>query len=34
MISTDFLKLDNPAWQSLNETHQLLAIGNDEIKFY
>ena len=27
-------KLDNPAWHSLNETHRLFAIGNDEIKFY
>lgn len=27
-------KLDNPAWHSLNETHQSFAIGNDEIKFY
>jgi len=25
-------KLDNPAWHSLNETHQSFAIGNDEIK--
>ena len=31
-MNTD--KLDNPAWHSLNETHQSLAIGNDEIKFY
>ena len=31
-MSTD--KLDNPAWHSLNETHQSFAIGNDEIKFY
>lgn len=27
-------KLDNPAWHSLNETHQSFAIGNHEIKFY
>src|SRR6185436_20713615 len=27
-------KLDNPAWHSLNETHSLFAIGNNEIKFY
>jgi GNAT superfamily N-acetyltransferase len=27
-------KLDNPAWHSLNETHQTFAIGNEEIKFY
>ena len=27
-------KLDNPAWHSLNETHQPFAIGNKEIKFY
>jgi hypothetical protein len=27
-------KLDSPAWNSLNEIHRLLAIGNDEIKFY
>lgn len=27
-------KLDNPAWHSLNETHQSFAIGDDEIKFY
>ena len=27
-------KLDNPAWHSLNETHHLFAIGNDEVKFY
>ena len=27
-------KLDNPAWHSLNETHQQFAIGNNEIKFY
>ena len=27
-------KLDNPAWHSLNETHGLFAIGDDEIKFY
>jgi ribosomal protein S18 acetylase RimI-like enzyme len=31
-MNTD--KLDNPAWHSLNETHQSFAIGNDEIKFY
>ncbi|HKC37218.1 MAG TPA: GNAT family N-acetyltransferase [Chitinophagaceae bacterium] len=34
MNSSDYSKLDNPAWHSLNETHQLFAIGNDEIKFY
>lgn len=27
-------KLDNPAWFSLNETHQSFAIGDGEIKFY
>ena len=27
-------KLDNPAWHSLNETHQCFAIGDDGIKFY
>ena len=27
-------KLDNPAWHSLNEIHQLFAIGDNEIKFY
>ena len=27
-------KLDNPAWHSLNETHSLFVIGDDEIKFY
>lgn len=27
-------RLDNPAWNSLNEIHRPLAIGNDEIKFY
>ena len=30
----DIDKLDNPAWHSLNETHQSLSIGNNEIKFY
>ena len=27
-------KLDNPAWHSLNETHEQFAIGNRQIKFY
>jgi len=27
-------KLANPAWHSLNETHNSFAIGDDEIKFY
>ena len=30
----DIDNLDNPAWHSLNETHQQFAIGNNEIKFY
>ena len=34
MNSTGYFKLDNPAWHSLNETHQSFSIGNDEIKFY
>lgn len=29
-----YTKLDNPAWHSLNETHQHLTMGSDEIKFY
>ena len=27
-------KLNNPAWHSLNDTHSLFAIGDEEIKFY
>jgi ribosomal protein S18 acetylase RimI-like enzyme len=27
-------KLDNPAWHSLNETHRLFSLGDNEIKFY
>lgn len=27
-------KLDSPAWNSLNEIHCPLAIGNDKVKFY
>ena len=34
MISDPQLKLDNPAWHSLNETHRSFAIGENEIKFY
>jgi ribosomal protein S18 acetylase RimI-like enzyme len=34
MNNTNFSKLDNPAWHSLNETHQSLALSSDEIKFY
>jgi GNAT superfamily N-acetyltransferase len=30
----DQSKLDNPAWNSLNETHTQFAIGNKQIKFY
>jgi GNAT superfamily N-acetyltransferase len=29
-----FLKLDNPAWYSLTETHKHFALGNEEIKRY
>jgi ribosomal protein S18 acetylase RimI-like enzyme len=32
--SPDFNKLDNPAWYSLLETHQHLAIGTNELKRY
>ncbi len=28
------LKLDNPAWHSLNEIHRPLALGNDQFKRY
>jgi len=34
MNSDHHLKLDNPAWHSLNETHRSFAIGESEIKFY
>jgi GNAT superfamily N-acetyltransferase len=34
MNSDHYLKLDNPAWHSLNETHRSFAIGENEIKFY
>jgi len=27
-------KLDNPVWNSLNETHKSLSIEYDETKFY
>ena len=27
-------KLDNPAWDALNETHACFSIGNDEVKRY
>jgi len=29
-----FLKLDNPAWYSLTETHKHFALGNEDIKRY
>lgn len=29
-----YIKLDNPAWYSLNETHRSFAVGNDALKFY
>jgi GNAT superfamily N-acetyltransferase len=34
MNSDAHLKLDNPAWHSLTETHRSFAIGENEIKFY
>jgi GNAT superfamily N-acetyltransferase len=30
----NFAQLDNPVWHSLNETHQPLALGDEEIKLY
>lgn len=34
MNSDHYLKLDNPAWHSLHETHRPFSIGDNEIKFY
>lgn len=34
MHSPDLNKLDNPAWYSLQETHQHFAIGTNELKRY
>jgi GNAT superfamily N-acetyltransferase len=34
MSFPEHIKLDNPAWYSLQETHHYFAIGNHEIKFY
>ena len=33
-MSTDFNKLNNPAWYSLLETHRCFAVGNDTFKRY
>jgi GNAT superfamily N-acetyltransferase len=34
MMTPDFLKLDNPAWHSLNETHKDLSINFGKLKVY
>lgn len=34
MQDLQHIKLDNPAWHSLNEAHQGFAIGHEELKLY